>query len=190
MTSLARLATDLGDLAVATPAGLTLSLWCARRLDRVLALAYAMAFVAAVALTALLKVFARDFAPPLDQASLLSLSEGAPSGHAVLAMLVYGFAAWIFTFRVEGGARWIGAAVSLSALIVVLLTRISLGFHTAGDVAAGLALALPFVALVVKVAKVRAPHARSAGWTLLGLLCLVCALGVFSGMRLSSTQFI
>lgn len=188
--SAARLATDLGDLAVAAPAGLALSLWCAHRIDRATAGAYALSFLSAVVLTAALKVLSRDYGSPLELTGLFALSEGAPSGHAVLAVLVYGFAAWLFAARTGGAARWVGAAAALAALGVILVTRVTLRAHTAADVLAGLALATPFLLAVTQIAKVRAPQARAAGWPLLGLLVLICGLALFSGLRLSSTRFI
>ena len=188
--SAARLATDLGDLAVAAPAGLVISLWCARKLDRTLAVSYALAFISAVVLTAALKVLSRDFSAPLELTDPFAISEGAPSGHAVLATLVYGVAAWLFALRVEGCARWPGVIASVGALAAVLATRVTLHAHTIADVLAGVALATPFLLVATRIAKVRAPGVRASGWSLLGLIALTCTFALFSGLRLSSTRFI
>jgi len=71
-----------------------------------------------------------------------------PSGHATLAIVVYGFAAFLLT---RGRTAGIKMAIMLPVALAIMLiafSRLYLGVHWFSDVAAGLSLGLAWVALL------------------------------------------
>lgn len=188
--SLQRLLTDLGDLAVAGSVAVVLAAWIGIFLSRIAAAAFAICVVMAVAVSALLKMAAAEWLAPPDDSGLLVLSAGAPSGHAVLAVLIYGVAALIFLRCGAGLARGLGVAVCLAVIGVVLATRVTLHAHTIADTAAGAFLAFGPLGLMRLVIERQVEPAGQAGLSLLAGLSVIALTILALGLRMPSTRFL
>src|SRR5215217_8228672 len=101
----------------------------------------------AVLTTVLKSVFQRARPELFDsgyQASFYSF----PSGHATVAVGLYGMLTLVLAYRLRGRARW---AVAVSGILVVLLigfSRLYLGVHYPSDVVAGYLAALLWLVCV------------------------------------------
>ena len=82
------IATGLGDLFPASCVAVAVTGWCWARLGRLTAAVYATCFAGAVGAAFILKLVSNAIAPPESTAGLLTLSDGAPSGHAACAAVV------------------------------------------------------------------------------------------------------
>lgn len=186
----ARLITDLGDLFPATAVAAVVFAWCWAKLDRLLAMTFAVCFAGTVVVDTVLKIGAGQMFPYPDGIGLFQLSSGAPSGHAALATMVYGAAFVLFVTTCRGLAAAAGVLFSLLALAAVLVTRVTLQTHTIADVAAGVGVAACFVVLFDRV-RARRDHPRGDGAPalLLGMV-LVGAFALLSGVRISSDMFL
>ena len=184
-------ATDLGDLFPATCVAVTVTGWCWARLGRLTAAVFATCFAGAVGASFILKLVAVALLPPLDEAGRLILSQGAPSGHATCAAVVYGGAMLIFARVFRGVGRALGLVYGLAVIAAVCVTRLSLHTHTVADVAAGLAVGFAFGALFDNALRVQRPTAPATGAVELLLVMIgMAGLAVVSGVRISSTQFL
>ena len=86
-----------------------------------------------------------------------------PSGHALAATVVYGFAAVLVANALP--QAWRGLPYALAALLIsaVAFSRAYLGVHWPGDVLAGMLLGLAWVVLLGTAYGIRAATAVSAG---------------------------
>ncbi len=185
------IATGLGDLFPASCVAAAVTGWCWARLGRLTAAVYATCFAGAVGAAFILKLVSNAIAPPEDTASLLTLSDGAPSGHAACAAMAYGGAMLLFLRIFKGLGRGLGMLYGLSVIAVVSVTRLSLHTHTLADVAAGLVVGFCFAALFDKALRVQRPTTAAVGaFELLGVMVVVAGLALATGVRISSTQFL
>jgi undecaprenyl-diphosphatase len=180
------LVTDLGDLFVASAAGLAIVVWAWINLGRMTALAFWTCHAATFGLVTLIKLWTGRNLPQPDQVPLWAPSAGAPSGHAAMAAIVYGCAAAIFLKAGRGPLAAVGAALSILAIVLVAVTRVTLHTHSAADVAAGLAVAGGFVALFAKVLAVQVQDQAPQMGGLAASLLIVTALALASRLRISS----
>jgi undecaprenyl-diphosphatase len=157
-----RTATALGDPLAASAVAMVVFAWCWRYRGRIMALVFAMGFGAVVIATALLKMLSFEAFLNPGVTDPWRLSDGAPSGHAALATVVYGSASLLFATGGQGLTSVCGALLSLAALAAVLVTRVTLHAHTIADVVAGLALSGLFVLLFDQVRRRRA-HGPGGG---------------------------
>jgi len=186
--SLAQVVTDLGNPVVASAAALVVLAFGWLRLNRLVAAVFAVGLVGVVALTAALKQISQATSPPPWLAAPLELSSGAPSGHVVLATVVYGCAAVLFVRTGKGLPALAGGLMSLAAILGVAVTRVTLQTHTLADVAAGFAVALPVVALFARAVAVQCNRGRVRVGLLLAGLILLPGLALLSGLRLSDPK--
>ena len=185
------IATGLGDLFPATCVAVAVTGWCWARLGRMIAAVYATCFVGAVGAAFILKLVSNALAPPEATAGLFTLSDGAPSGHAAGAAVVYGAAMLIFLRVFKGLGAGLGVVYALAVIAVVCVTRLSLHTHTLADVAAGLLVGGCFAALFDKALRVQRPVAAPArALELLAVMAVVAAAALATGVRISSTQFL
>ena len=133
--------TDFGNALVAIAAAMVMLAWLWGRLGWVSALAFLICLLGVLGSVVGLKLIAYDLLPPVNQTSILALSEGAPSGHTAFATIVYGSLAAILAVADGRRRAWAAAAICLSVILAVAVTRVTLDRHTAGDVVAGLLVA-------------------------------------------------
>jgi membrane-associated phospholipid phosphatase len=185
-------ATDLGDLFTAAAVAAGVFVWCWTQLSRQLALAFLVCFTGAVIAAIGLKLAAVGLAaPPVEGAAWWVLSQGAPSGHACGATVVYGCAATLFAAAWRSRPALLGLAYCLTVIILVCVTRLTLHTHTLADVAAGVALGAAFAALFAAVARARLrPPVTASPTGLLAAMIVTALLALASGVRISSTQFL
>ncbi len=133
--------TDFGNALVASAAAVVMLAWLWSRLSWVSALAFLICLLGVLGSVVCLKLIAYDILPPVDQTSILALSEGAPSGHTAFATIVYGSLAAILAVADRRRRAWAAAIVCLGVILAVAVTRVTLDRHTAGDVVAGFLVA-------------------------------------------------
>jgi undecaprenyl-diphosphatase len=138
--------TEFGSAYVIVPVIAVVSLWLAVT-RRFRTLGYWISAIVFSSLTVLaLKYSIGRVRPMHDNAMIDALS--FPSGHAAVAMVVYGFLASLVA---RGKAGWQKAVITVGTAIPILLiafSRIYLGVHWFSDVAASLALGLAWIALL------------------------------------------
>ena len=179
--------TNFGDLAVSMPVALGVALFFYYRDRTDLALIYGLNVVLAVAAAMVLKlVFAATNATLWEP--MLGMSNGAPSGHVVDAVAVYGGAAILVGLTSQGAARIVLGLIATALIVCVGLTRIILGAHTPGDVVAGLIVGGAAVILIGIACRRGAPTGGVA--YLLLLLIAVAGVMQYSGLHLSSTDYL
>jgi membrane-associated phospholipid phosphatase len=184
-------ATGLGDLFPATCVAVAITGWCWVRLNRLIAAVFATCFVGAVGAAFILKLVSNAVSPPLDVAGIWALSQGAPSGHATCAAMVYGGLAILFARAFKGVWVGLGFLYSLAVIAIVCVTRLSLHTHTIPDVAAGLAVGFSFAVLFNRALRAQLrPTPSTAAAELLTVVMVVAVLALASGIRISSTQFL
>lgn len=137
---------ELGDAAVVVPVVLVVLAWLIwHRLWRT-ALYWLAAVGGAEVIVKLLKLLLHRARPNPFAAGIESFS--FPSSHATLAVVAYGFLAFLLC---EGQRHRARVAILLTATIAVTLiaaSRLYLGVHWASDVVAGMSLGLAWVAVL------------------------------------------
>jgi len=90
--------------------------------------------------------------PPIADPLRLAFEWGFPSGHALAALIAYGVLGVLLGFRITRPRRRIAVALSLAALILLIgFSRLYVRDHYLGDVLAGYAVGLSWLALCVGV---------------------------------------
>jgi membrane-associated phospholipid phosphatase len=90
--------------------------------------------------------------PPIADPLRLAFEWGFPSGHALAALIAYGLLGVLLWFRITRPRRRIAVALSLAALILMIgFSRLYVGDHYLGDVLAGYAVGLSWLAFCVGV---------------------------------------
>ena len=131
--------------AVALAAGL---LWWRRmKDDAVLVIAAALG---GVALNEVMKLYFKRLRPDVAWAFVHENSFSFPSGHSVLAMVMYG----VIVYKAQNKLRslWAKVALQVGALLMVVgigVSRVYLGVHYPSDVAAGYFVGAVWLAAVV-----------------------------------------
>ncbi|WP_224269472.1 phosphatase PAP2 family protein [Haloprofundus salinisoli] len=87
--------------------------------------------------------------PPVETALVVETGYGFPSGHAVIATVLYGGLAAL----VDVGRRAVRYAAATVLVVVVSLSRVVIGVHYVGDVLAGAALAAAFLWVALRVTR-------------------------------------
>lgn len=143
--------TAIGSGAIALPLG-ALTTWILhRRGDRLAARCYLVTVLSGWALNLALKVSFRrarpSVLPHLDAAGGFSY----PSGHAMLAPLVFGLGAFLLTRSAGPGPARIGTAAGLGLALAVAASRVYLAVHYPSDVIGALLAGTGWAALGVAV---------------------------------------
>ncbi|KTG10100.1 hypothetical protein AUR64_10920 [Haloprofundus marisrubri] len=137
--------TELGGVAFSL-AFLCLFYWLTDR-DRAATLT-ALVLGAAALVLGLKGAFALP-RPPIETALVVETGYGFPSGHAVIATVLYGGLAAL----VDVGRRAVRYATAAALVAVVSLSRVVIGVHYVGDVLVGTALAAAFLWVGLRVTK-------------------------------------
>ncbi|WP_224447053.1 phosphatase PAP2 family protein [Haloprofundus salilacus] len=144
-------ATELGGVAFAL-AFLCLLYWLTDR-NRAATLT-ALVLGGAALVVGLKGVFALP-RPPVETALVVATGYGFPSGHAVIATVLYGGLAAL----VDAGRRGVRYACAAILIVVVSLSRVVIGVHYVGDVFAGAALAAAFLWVALRLVRGRPQRA-------------------------------
>ena len=96
-----------------------------------------------------------DRVRPTDQIGIAVSDPSFPSGHAVTAVLCYGFLAYLFIPKMPSLFwKWVVAAAAIGTMAFIGFSRIYLGGHYLTDVIAGYALGLTWAGLVFTLIEV------------------------------------
>ena len=97
--------------------------------------------------------------PPVADPLRLAFEWGFPSGHAIAALIAYGVLGVLLWFHIAGPRLRNVVALSLAALILLIgFSRLYVHDHYLGDVLAGYAVGLSWLALCVGVWAMYRPH--------------------------------
>lgn len=152
--------TRLGDVSVLV--GVTVVATVVLERDR--ALSYLGIVIGGFAILGGLKAALALGRPPGEVHLIETATTGFPSGHALGAAVVYGGLA----LALERGRRRLAAAVVVSLVVAIALSRIVLGVHYLVDVVVGLGVGVAYLAAVDRI---RRPSPERTLWlaTALGL---------------------
>jgi hypothetical protein len=173
----------LGDLFTAGCVAAWVGAWLAYRIKPLAGLVFITTFAAAVLSCFALKLLAGIYAPPLEEAGRIVMSQGAPSGHVVCATVVYGGLMLILMRIVKGPTAALGVIGSFFAVIGVAVTRFTLRTHTLG-----FALGLIFLILFDMALRRWQRPEKVVALSLLAGTGLIAVLAVVSGLSLSSSH--
>ena len=99
-----------------------------------------LAYLLTVTATTFLKMLSADYGLPLAMTDQLHFTDAAPSGHMALATVVYGSAALFFRNAGRTVNAVLGQAACVAVILIVGVTRVTLGCHSVADVLGGLAV--------------------------------------------------
>ncbi|URN11023.1 phosphatase PAP2 family protein [Streptomyces radiopugnans] len=122
-------------------------LWLVLRRQGWAALYVAATALGAMGLNALVKELVGRARPVVEESLSVQSGMSFPSGHALGSTVSYGVLLLVFLPVVGRRARPVFAAVMVSAVLVVGLTRMALGVHYLSDVVAGWLLGLVWLGL-------------------------------------------
>lgn len=183
-------ATNLGDLFVASAVAGAIVVWSWLNLNRAIAAAFAVCCASTFGVVTLIKLWTSQNLPEPHDVALWALSAGAPSGHAAVACVVYGCAAALFLKTGRGALSGLGALSCGVAIALVCITRVTLQKHSAGDVVAGVMVAGVFVWLFTRVLAAQETR-RAAPVMALGVsMAVMAGVALASHLRFSSYQFL
>jgi len=173
---------DFGNALVAPAAALAILAWLWGRLGWVSGLVFLICFLGVVGGVVGLKLIAYGLRPPVDETAVFGLSQGAPSGHTALAVIVYGSLAAILTLVDRRPRAWAAAGLCIAVITTVAITRVTLNRHTVGDVIAGFAVAGVGVGVFARALAVqmrdRSANAMALFTAVMSLTVLLLAAGL------------
>lgn len=138
----------VGSLTGIGLVGVAFAVWLYRR-GRLLDAATLVATLAGGAvLTFVLKAAYRHARPDLFPRLVDEVTYSFPSGHASMALCLYGFiGGWLIAQAPREPSRWLFGALCLAFALAIGLSRLYLGVHWPTDVAAGWAIAMFWLAV-------------------------------------------
>jgi undecaprenyl-diphosphatase len=166
-----RLVTALGYYYVVVPLLAVAIFAFYRRGWRLSAVLLAVSTGGSVVLTTVLKGIFQRTRPELVDAGYQASFYSFPSGHATVAVGLYGMLTVILAYRLRGAARWAVATCGLLVVLLIGFSRLYLGVHYPTDILAGYLSALLWLvcvggvyALWLSVRRLRAAESgRDAG---------------------------
>ena len=177
---------DFGNALVAGVAALIIFGWLCGRLGWVAAMVFAICLLGVIGSVVGLKFIAYGLRPPVDDASLFALSEGAPSGHTALATITYGSLAAILAVVDRRPVAWLAAAACAAIIAAVAITRVTLAMHTAGDVIAGFAVSAIGVGVFARALSVQTPTQPTRAVLLFSAVAVATLVLLAGGFRLNT----
>jgi undecaprenyl-diphosphatase len=154
----------MGQGSFAIPAGIAVFLVLLLRGWRRSALCYAVTVLSGWGLNAVLKEGFRrhrpGVVPHLDGAGWYSY----PSGHAMLAPLVFGLGVYLLTRPSAPGVQWTARVTAFVLCLAIAWSRVYLGVHYPSDVIGALLAGTGWAALGVAIYSPLEPHPDGAGF--------------------------
>jgi undecaprenyl-diphosphatase len=148
----------IGQGSFAIPAGIAVFLVLLLRGWRRSALCYAVTVLSGWGLNAILKEGFRrhrpGVVPHLDGAGWYSY----PSGHAMLAPLVFGLGVYLLTRQSARGVQWTARVTAVVLCLAIAWSRVYLGVHYPSDVIGALLAGTGWAALGVAIYSPLEPH--------------------------------
>lgn len=95
---------------------------------------------------------------PAGEALTAASGYSFPSGHAMLAMVFYGFLAYLLISHAKNKLEWYGVAVLCLMILLIGFSRVYLNVHYASDVLAGFLFG--FICLAVNIKGLRITQQR------------------------------
>ncbi len=174
--------TDLGDSAVLGGVTVLTGIYLATTGSRRTAAILGLSFLAAAAAMGLLKILFYDCG-----FRLMALEIRSPSGHAALAAAVWGVLAAVAARQLAGWKKYLPVLVAAPLIGLIAVTRVTLWFHTAGEVLIGLLTGTAIMAGSILLLRSKA-HRRI---DLRGvMLAAAAAILLLHGLRLPAESFI
>jgi undecaprenyl-diphosphatase len=143
-----RLVTALGDYYVVVPLLAVAVFVFYRRGWRLSAVLLVVSTGGSVVLTTVLKGVFQRARPELIESGYQASFYSFPSGHATVAVGLYGMLTVILAYRLRGAARWAVAACGLLLVLLIGFSRLYLGVHYPTDILAGYLSALLWLVCV------------------------------------------
>jgi membrane-associated phospholipid phosphatase len=131
--------------------------WRQRRLE---AKVFAIACLGALILNQGLKLCFTKLRPQLWTHLISETSFSFPSGHALGALVLYGFLAYILAMQFPRSARWIYSAAT-GIIRAIGASRLYLGVHWPTDVVAGYAVGFLWLVVCITMLKLQSQRRRS-----------------------------
>lgn len=141
MFTISNLVTQIGDLAVLLPLAIATAILLYISKNRQAAMYFAVIFTSCLATMGLLKFFF------LSCGGRFRIGIESPSGHAAASTMVLGSICLIACFQVSGFVRMLIAAVTVSLIAAIAVSRVVLGAHSVNEVIAGTVTGMFFLAL-------------------------------------------
>ena len=143
-----RLLTALGYYYVVVPLLIVAPLLFYRRGWRLSAVLLVVSTGGSIVLTTVLKGVFQRTRPELFDSGYQASFYSFPSGHATVAVGLYGMLTVILAYRLRGTARWAVAACGLLVVLLIGFSRLYLGVHYPTDILAGYLSALLWLVCV------------------------------------------
>jgi undecaprenyl-diphosphatase len=143
-----RLVTALGYYWVVIPLLAVAVLAFYRKDWRLSAILLVVSTSGSIVLTTVLKAIFERSRPELFDSGYTASFYSFPSGHATLAVGLYGTLTLLLAYRLRGYARWLVAACGVSLVLLIGFSRLYLGVHYPTDVLAGYLAALLWLVFV------------------------------------------
>ena len=143
-----RIVTALGDDWVVLPLLAVAVFFFYRKGWRLSATLLLVSTAGSVVLTTVLKALFRRARPELFDAGYQASFYSFPSGHATVAVGLYGMLTLILAYRLRGRARWAVAALGVIVVLLIGFSRLYLGVHYPTDIVAGYLAALLWLVCV------------------------------------------
>jgi len=113
----------------------------------------------------------------------------SPSGHAALSLAVYGTLAILLASQSKRWVSWFTLAAAFALIVVIALSRVLLGFHSAGEVVIGLLIGA--VAVAAACLFLFYNHKKVPSFNIFPLLlAVIVAAFVFHDIRVPAEEFI
>src|ERR687898_2518164 len=143
-----RIVTALGDYWVVLPLLAVAVTFFYFRGWRLSAMLLVVSTAGSAVLTTVLKSVFERARPELLNSGYHASFYSFPSGHATVAVGLYGMLTVVLAYRLRGAARWVVAACGLLLVLLIGLSRLYLGVHYPTDILAGYLSALLWLVCV------------------------------------------
>lgn len=145
-------ATRLGDPEIVVPLTCMGVIWLWWRWRWRVAVIFAITCIGGAALSTGFKLFFGKARPELWSQLITETSYSFPSGHALGAMVLYGFLAYLVAQRFQL-QKWLVYGIAVLLISSIGLSRIYLGVHWPTDVAAGYSIGFLWLSLCIGLFK-------------------------------------